>query len=475
MKLLNGLSKLYELINYLNNFVLEVEECKKKVSEIFRPYIKERANEIIGNEEEIKNPKILIPKLINLQKELNNLIYQCFQGDPHFQDDVIRSLRFVMQKEFYSKQLSNYVDFCMRNKLKGASDQVVNNEFNDIISLLRILNDKLAFFEDANKKLSDRLIKDTTLSKEREKIFISKLTQEKGVSATSKMTGMMEDLEENKKIEEQYKSFSKEQKYNNSINFKVKVVQQGTWMISQKQVKSYNLPKFLLNNVNSFEKFYENRYKDKRKLLWCFDISRVEIQYLYLTNKNISISTLVQLLILLNLENNINEGLSIAKLADLIGTDTNEVIKDIRGLAFNPSFNSKCEPDKSLISGYDPVTKEFKVGDKIKLNSNPIIRNYKFNTLPLIVKKTKEEREEEERLEGITLKKYKNNIMQATITRIMKSRIGQINTHVWLINEAAKQIDLFKAQPAELKYNIELLIEKNVIKRTNANSYEYIA
>ena len=59
----------------------------------------------------------------------------------------------------------------------------------------------------------------------------------------------------------------------------------------------------------------------------------------------------------------------------------------------------------------------------------------------------------------------------------MKSKIGQETTHVWLVNEAAKQIDLFKAQPQQIKENIEKLIEKNVIKRddNDRTGYDYIA
>ena len=56
----------------------------------------------------------------------------------------------------------------------------------------------------------------------------------------------------------------------------------------------------------------------------------------------------------------------------------------------------------------------------------------------------------------------------------MKSRIGQETSHVWLVGEASKQVDLFKAQPQQIKENIEKLIEKNIIKRKGA-SYEYIA
>ncbi len=59
----------------------------------------------------------------------------------------------------------------------------------------------------------------------------------------------------------------------------------------------------------------------------------------------------------------------------------------------------------------------------------------------------------------------------------MKSRIGQETTHTWLISTATSQIDLFEAQPAQIKENIERLIEKNVIKRNerNRNCYDYIA
>ena len=56
----------------------------------------------------------------------------------------------------------------------------------------------------------------------------------------------------------------------------------------------------------------------------------------------------------------------------------------------------------------------------------------------------------------------------------MKSRIGQETSHIWLVNEVSKQVDLFRAQPQQIKENIEKLIEKNIIKR-NTSNYEYIA
>jgi len=48
---------------------------------------------------------------------------------------------------------------------------------------------------------------------------------------------------------------------------------------------------------------------------------------------------------------------------------------------------------------------------------------------------------------------------------------------MWLVNETFKQIELFKAQPQQIKENIEKLIEKNIIKRDEKDRtcYDYIA
>ena len=59
----------------------------------------------------------------------------------------------------------------------------------------------------------------------------------------------------------------------------------------------------------------------------------------------------------------------------------------------------------------------------------------------------------------------------------MKGRIGQKTTHVFLINDVAKQIDLFQAQPPQIKERVECLIEKTIIIRNveDRNCYEYVA
>jgi uncharacterized protein YutE (UPF0331/DUF86 family) len=440
----------------------------------FVPYIRKRGEDINQNKEITKDPKKFIPQLISLKKEMDSLVAECFENHPQFQDKKNKAFSLFMVKDLYAKQLSNYTDFCMRNGFKGKSQEEIENTLNDIIGLYKCLNSKLVFQLETNKKMSDRLIKNVSLSTNTEKIFISKLKQESGVTYVNKMTEMMNDLEKNKKEIESYKS-SQSKGIPNGIKFNIQVISQSAWDINNKSMEKIELTPFLKVCLEDFENFYLKKHSGQ-KLRWCLGLSKLDIQHLKLKNKNISISTLPQYLTLYYLEK--NGALTILKVAELLGCQVSTVLTDIHGLVFNPSYNPQGQAEKGLIVGsFNANTKEFKETDTISLNKNFTVARQKFNTLPLAVKKSAAEVRETELEEAQITKRYQDNILQATLTRIMKSRIGQTTTHVWLINEASKQIDLFKAQPQQIKENIEKLIEKNIMKRSDKNRtcYDYIA
>ena len=444
------------------------------ITNAFDPYIRRRGSEIQQNKEITKDPKIFIPELISLKKEMDNLVDECFENHTLFQDQKKKAFSTFMTKEIYSIQLSNYTDFCMRSGFKGKSAEEIENTLNDIIDLFKCLNSKLSFQLDSNKKMSDRLIKKVSLSTNTEKIFISKLKQEAGISYVNKMDDMMKDLEKNKKEIDDYKA-SPSKGAPNGIKLDVQVICQSAWNINKILMEKIEMPKFMTSCLEDFENFYLARHTS-HKLMWCVGLSKLEVQFLYLKNKNIAISTLPQYLTLLHLETHGTK--TISEIAELLGCNVNTVIKDIHGLVFNPSFNPKGQTEKGVIIGtFDPKEKYFKKTDTITINKNFTVSRQKFITLPQPVKKSDAETEENEKEEAQITRRYQDNIIQATLTRIMKSRIGQVTTHVWLINEASRQIDLFNAQPQQIKESIEKLIEKNIIKRDdhNKSNYEYIA
>ena len=363
-----------------------------------------------------------------------------------------------MKKEKFVKELCKYIDYCMKIGFKGKSEEEIENTLNGIILLFKCLNSKLEFQIELEKNLSERLLKNESLSIITEQKFISKLKEESGVTYVIKMSGMINDLEKNKINIELYKSLDHKGSPND-IKLNVIVVSQNAWDIRKKLLEKIILPKYLLFCLEDFETFYISRYKGQ-KLIWCLGLSKIEIQYLYLENKNISVS------------------ISLEVISQLLGCQPHIIINDIQGLIYNPSFNQNQSDDKGIIIGnFNGETKQFKENDKISINKNFTCSKIRFSTLPIKKKKSANEIKKEEIEENKIIKRYESNILQGTLTRIMKNRIGQKTNHTWLIGEATKQIDLFNSQPQQIKENIEKLIEKNIIKRAeeDRNCYIYIA
>ena len=445
-----------------------------EITEEFQPYIKNRGNVIYENKELSKDPKKFIPELISLKKEMDKLVYECFENNNDFQDVKNKAFSLFMKRDVYAKQLSNYADYCMRLGFKGKSQEEIEDTLNDIIDLFKCLNSKLVFQNEANKKMSERLIKKQNLSTLAERMFITKLKQEAGVTYVSKMQEMMNDLEKNKNETDNYKLLP-HKGAPNGIKLDITVISQSAWEISKKSMEKLEMPKYLNSCLEDFEQFYLKKHQGQ-KLIWCLGLSKIDIEYLYLKHKNISVSTLPQLLSLLLLEK--HEKLTLGKIAEYCGCQPATIITDIPGLVFNTSFNPKGATNQGIIIGtFNAQTKEFKETDEISINKNFVCSRIKISTIPLPPKKSASEIKAAELEEAQIIKRYQDNILQATLTRIMKSRIGQETTHVWLVGEAAKQTDLFKAQPQQIKENIEKLIEKNVIKRNakNRTCYDYIA
>ena len=461
------LTKAYQLFNLY-------PVSLKVITNAFQPYIKKRGEEISQNKEISKDPKKFIPELIKLKKEMDNLVENCFENNNSFQDTKNKAFSTFMNKEFYAKQLSNYTDFCMKIGFKGKTEEEVEKTLNEIIGLFTCLNTKLVFSIDANSKMSDRLIRNKTISTNYEKKLISKLKQEQGLNYVSKMLQMINDLDKSKKEIDDYKTLS-HRGMPNGIKFNVQVISQSAWDINKKSMEKIEIPKYLNDCMEDFDKYYTRKHNGQ-KLIWCLGLSKVEIQYLCFKNKNISTSTLPQYLALLQLEK--YNKLSLSKIAEILGCHINTILTDISGLVYNPSFNPQGLKENGLILGtFNDKTKEFKEDDEIYFNNNFSFSRQKFQTLPLTLKKSAAEVKETELEEAQITKKYQDNILQSTLTRIMKSRIGQRTTHVWIVNEASKQIDLFRAQPQQIKENIEKLIEKNIMKRSEKDRtcYEYIA
>ena len=414
---------------------------------------------------------------IEMRKEIEKLFSDCFdKKDPEYNNALFTICKVALNLEPYARKLANYINDCMRRKFKGKTEKEINDELNEIIQVFKYLTNKIDFRVLIEKQMSERLIKNVYLSLNAEKNFVVMINKETDRNYVYNMIQMISDLDKSKEENEKY-NILKNKSLPNDIKFKTIIISQAAWNIIPKYFESMNLPPFLSSFTNDFENVYKQRHNSHSKLFWLHILSKVDIKYLcFKNNVNYeSKTTLLQYLILLQIEK--NKKLSLKKIAENIGCQVNTVLEEISGLIYNKSFNPKLERDKGLLLGNFDENKEFKETDEVWFNFDFKNDHLRFNTMPIKIKKNEAEIKEEEEMEKIYNKRYQDNLIQSTLTRIMKSHNGKKVQHAWLINETSNQIKLFKAQPHQIKENIEKIIEKNIIKRDEkeVSCYEYIA
>ena len=458
------LKNLYELFKYY-------KPSLEEISKIFILYIIKRGEELRKNKEISKIPQKFVPQLIYLHNEINNIVKDFFKNNIILQAAKITGFTQFMEKDYYSKQLAIYLDFYMRIGMKGKSEEEINLEFDNIIELFKHLDHKYIFKEECNRLLTYRLLKDASYSITSEKNFVKKLKQE-SMELVENMAPMLNDLERSIKKQQQYKE-SYSRGIIDGIEFNVKMFSYSCWNIDPIYLLDIKLPKIFSSCVKDFKYFF-SRNNNPIKFTWWFYFSKLKIQYLYLNKNYQSISTLPQVLILIELEK--NKILSIKALAENLNVNTIIIKEAIDGLIYNKTFNPNHDSSKGVIISITPPSSgDFNDKDEFKINENFVYERLQFNTIPIPRKKTEEQIKKEEEFSAEQFKKYRDSIIQSNIGRIMKSRNGLVTTHNGLINETAKQIeDKFKVQQNIIKDNIDKLIKDEVIKKDEKNKGCYI-
>jgi hypothetical protein len=423
-----------------------------------------------------ENNRNIFP-LIEMKKEIERLFLECFgKEDPKYEDYLDSICKISLNVKPYAKKLAYYINECMQNKFKGKTEKEIDKELNLIIEVFKLLINKIDFKILNEKLMSERLIKNAYSSLYAEKNFIIKIKKVAGYNYIYIMSQIISDIDKSNNEIEQYNKL-KSKSLPNDLKFKSIIISQNIWQNDPNQnIIKINLPPLLSSFANDFENIYKQRHQSHSKLFWLHKISTVNIKYLCFKNKNYeSQTTLLQYLILLEIEK--NEILSLKKIAENIGCEINLILKEISGLIFNKSFNPNLERDKGLLLGNFNEKEEFKETDEVCFNFDFNYEHLRFKTIPMNIKKSESEIKKEQDNEKLIIQRMHDNIIQATLTRIMKSQHGKKVQHSWLVNEVSEQITEFKAQPHQIKLNIEKIIEKNVIKRDedDGSCYMYIA
>ena len=159
------------------------------------PYIVKRGEAIVTDQTIQKDPIEFTAKLLELKKEMDEMVSGSFQNDIRFQKSRDVSFSEFMNKcDFSPHYIASYCDNELKKGLKGVTEQETESRLDAIIRLFCCLHGRDVFIKSYMKFLASRLLNKTFLSQEAEEIMLYKLKVECGHNTTNKMSQMFTDL-----------------------------------------------------------------------------------------------------------------------------------------------------------------------------------------------------------------------------------------------------------------------------------------
>ena len=202
----NKLDQLKDFYRY----AIRYGPCLEVMKEALVEFIKSEGNKVKEDKEISKDPKVYIPKLIEMKTKFDAIVRESFMSNRVLQDaETSAFMSFMSKGELTFKQLANYVNFQMRAGIKGCSDAEVQTIIDNIVRLFHCLSNKMMYIKEHAKHLSERLLKKKTLSVPHETKIVSELKSIVGASEVGKLTNMLNDLKSTDNVFEKYRKESK--------------------------------------------------------------------------------------------------------------------------------------------------------------------------------------------------------------------------------------------------------------------------
>lgn len=174
--------------------------------------------------------------------------------------------------------MSSYCDGLLKKggSAEKLSDDEAEEVLDKVVRLLGYISDKDMFAEFYRKKMARRLLNDRSLSDDRERFVLSRLKQLCGAQFTTKMEGMVTDLQLGREKQAQFENWAERQQVSVPIDsFNVTVLTTGFWP-SFKSPAVY-LPREMETGVEAFQAFY-NTQNPHRRLNWIYSLGTVTLK-----------------------------------------------------------------------------------------------------------------------------------------------------------------------------------------------------
>ncbi|KAI9801154.1 MAG: hypothetical protein M1825_003428 [Sarcosagium campestre] len=467
----------------------------ERLKQPWENYIKSAVSEIVLDDDRASE---MVVRLLVFKQTLNSVWKTAFHSFELLEHAMRESFSSAINQRRSSsswtspntrsgEMIAKYIDALLRTGLKAVPaalsslrSQAMRSESEDepmagadedaelewhleqVIDLFRFIEGKDVFEAFYKRDLARRLLMGRSASADAEKSMLARLKNECGSNFTQNLESMFRDIDLAGEEMASYKETRRQGGKGGKLDLNVNVLSQSAWP-SYPDV-AVTLPPNIIRAINDYESHYTLKHTG-RKLFWKHALAHCTIKAQFpLGNKELALSSFQATVLLLFNEVPDGRHLTYEEIRSATRLSDAELKRTLQSLA--------CAKYTVLIKS--PKGREVEPTDTFTVNVNftDTRLRVKINTIQL--KETKEENQTTHE-NVVRDRQYET---QAAIVRIMKAR-HEISAPALMAETISLTKQRGALEPAEIKKQIDKLIEKDYIERTMDENgsirYSYLA
>jgi cullin 3 len=434
-------------------------------------------------EKGISDPAALVKGVLTMRSKFNQVVKVCFRDEKKAQKRLRESFEDVLNTDARAAScLAVYVDELLRVGLRGATEDQVQEELLQVITVFRYLQDKDVFESFYKQHLAKRLLGGRSVSDDAERSMVSLLKAECGYQFTTKLEGMFNDMRISRETRDKYKQYNNlDNGLHRSIDMEVDVLTTGYW--PSQTVPPCTLPQPIQDTIEHFTKFYLEKHTG-RKLSWQTAAGAAELKASFgapgsIRKHELCVSTYQMCILLLYNEKDV---LTLGEIRTKTHVPDVELRRHLISLCTPKNrILKKGSKGKGITSDDDTFTFNADYTSKLKRVRIPLVKETSIagprgvGAAGLAAGAT----DDSSKVDGsvpVAVEEDRRHLVEAAIVRIMKAR-KSLN-HNDLIAEVTRQLSIrFQPSPIFIKKRIESLIEREYLERSpnEHRVYLYVA
>ncbi|KAI1501257.1 Cullin [Biscogniauxia marginata] len=472
--------------------LLRLSNLQRRLKEPWEEYIRQAGSEIVND---TTRGDEMVVRLLEFRRALDIMVRDAFKKDDEFTYGLRQSFdSFINDKKVLNswktgtskvgEMIAKYIDMLLRGGLKtipksllsdmkdrvdaeqsgqastGDEDAELDRQLDQALELFRFIEGKDVFEAFYKQDLARRLLMGRSASQDAERSMLAKLKSECGSNFTHNLEQMFKDQNLAREEMASYKAWREGNGHvRGSLDLSVTVLSAASWPTYPDT--QLLLPDEVASQLEHFDAYYVNKHTGRR-LTWKHSLAHCVVKgYFNKGPKELLVSAYqAVVLTLFNQVDHQPDGfLAYQQIAERSGLNGPDLDRTLQSLA--------CGKVRVLTK--HPKGRDVKPTDTFTVNKAFVDPKYRVKINQIQLKETKEENQETHK----RVAQDRQFETQAAIVRIMKSR--KTMTHANLVAEVINQTKKRGAvDTAEIKKNIEKLIEKDYLER-DGSSYTYLA